>query len=279
MSRRNALLAATVAVLAGIAFFIWPEPASADINFSGRFGGKAGHGAGVGARLHLGDRAVLHGGILGRGSFHHGRKHHRVHLGDRFRHYQHERISKHDRFRHGRLLGDRLRVDQHERLSGRSFPSRVLLGDVFLYNQRRRLDEEFLGPDFRDGHRDWKRHHRGLHAKFLRPRSYLLPYGGADVIVREVIVPVPVPAERPAAVAEPARVEPRGRVRLVGEEEGIVGDWAPGDRLPDNVPHVALDPVAYGLPDPPFGEKYARVGNDVLRIEAGSRRIVEIVAR
>ncbi len=66
---------------------------------------------------------------------------------------------------------------------------------------------------------------------------------------------------------------------MVGDEEQATDDWSPGDVLPDDVPQVTLDYAAYGLPIPPFGEKYARIGNDVLRIDAGTRRITEVVAR
>jgi Ni/Co efflux regulator RcnB len=59
----------------------------------------------------------------------------------------------------------------------------------------------------------------------------------------------------------------------------MVGDWAAGDVLPHGIPRVTLDPVAYGLPEPPPGQKYVFVGNDVLRIATVSRRIVEVVSR
>jgi hypothetical protein len=110
-----------------------------------------------------------------------------------------------------------------------------------------------------------------------------VPFVGTDAVVRDVIVPVviPVPASgpAPAAAVVPSPLDPRGRSNLPGEAARGVGDWAPGDALPEGVPHVTLDPVAYGLPEPPPGEKYARVGNEVLRIDAATRRVAEVVAR
>lgn len=281
MSKRNALLVAIVAAVVVAVLFLWPERARADFAASVRLGGSVGvHD--VGGRLHRGSslRGRLHAG--------HGALHGRLHRGGHdFRGHGFRR--GHLQSRHGVLLGDRFRLKQQRRVGGPPAKG-VLLGDRFRFEQHRRLHHEFRGPDHRRGRHGHGRHrHDRLDrkafrhgGKWLRPAPLLLPYVGADVIVREVVVPVlvPVPSERPADLSRsPGRLDPRGRVTLVGEEDGIVGDWAQGDLLPDSVPHVTLDAVAYGLPQPPLGEKYARVGNDVLRIDAGSRRIVEVVAR
>ena len=297
MSTRNALLVAIVAALVVAVFFLWPDKARADLavgaHISGGFGSHD-----VGGRLHNGSPHF--------GSLHRGGVQGRLHLGagDVRRHGSLRPGRGHGR--HGMLLGDRFRLDQHRRIGGARV-GRGLLGDIHRVEQRRRLNARFLGAEQAHGRHEHKRHargdgrgdhHRGYghkrhghkghgrwrgrhHAKWLGPAPLLLPYGGADVIVREVVVPVlvPVPAERPGdAVVAPA-LDPRGRASLVEEEAGVVGDWAVGDILPRDVPHVTLDAFAYGLPQPPSGEKYARVGNDVLRVDLGSRRITAVVAR
>ena len=299
MSRRNALLAAIAAAIVVAAFFFWPEPARADMGVSARIGGGFG-GHDIGSRLHRGGGGGGGGGFRGKVHFGHGGVHGRVRLGDDFgRHgsFRHDRGHR----KHGVLLGDRFRDFQHRRIIGSRHAKGSLLGDRFRFKQQRRLKSEFGGRDrWREGHgRDWHdrkwhghegrghkwdghgRHGRGRHVgKFPFAGPVLLPYGGTDVVVREIIVPVPVPAPpQPEAAPEPAVLDPHGRATLMGDGEGTAGDWAPGDVLPGDLPHVALDPDAYGLPQPPAGEKYARVGNDVLRIEADSRRVTEVVAR
>ena len=44
------------------------------------------------------------------------------------------------------------------------------------------------------------------------------------------------------------------------------------------MPYVKLTPEAYGLPEPPPGRIYARIGRDVLIIDPVSRVIEEVVA-
>lgn len=307
MSKRNALFIAIIAGIVLAVFFLWPERARADPGFSAH--GSIKVGTGVGAGLHRGQagkRREVHAGgrALHRG-LHRDRR-----GGPRFvdRGFRRDRsvdahglrrnrsVGDHGGSRlHGSLLGDRFRFHEHRLVGGGKHARRVLLGDRFLTEQRRRLDAEFLGPRRSGDRRAGKRHGRyisghnghvrgGHRAQWLRGERLLLPYGGTDVVVRHVIVPVPVPTPQAARRApdvpeQSAGLDPRGRVTLVGEEDGIVGDWVRGDTLPAGMPYVALDPVAYGLPEPPRGQRYARVGNDVLRIEVGSRRIAEIVAR
>jgi hypothetical protein len=55
-------------------------------------------------------------------------------------------------------------------------------------------------------------------------------------------------------------------------------EWVLGAVLPPDLPYVTLDPSAYGLAPPPDGHLYARVDGDVLRIEAGTRRILGVLA-
>jgi Nickel/cobalt transporter regulator len=206
-----------------------------------------------------------HIGTIGLGRFHLKR---RALLGDRFR---------------GDTIRRALHENRRERHRGR--PHRDSDGhDAHDFGGHDSKGRDFDAREFRAAafHRRGWRGHRGWHAgKWLSPWPLVLTYDDPDVIVREVIIPVPIPAARPpeAAAERQRALDPRGRVALVGEGEGIVGDWAAGDVLPHGIPHVTLDPVAYGLPEPPPGQKYVRVGNDVLRIETGSRRIAEVVPR
>ncbi len=282
MSKRNALLVAVVAVLVVAVYFFWPERAKADVGVSGRIvSGRIGAGfagPGIGARLHHGDAGVRRRDV-GRGARGrlypgggHGARNRSVRgrgpaIGDRFLNQQRRRLG-------AAFLRPGDRHDRHG-VYGRDGYGRDGYG-------RDRYGRDGYGRD-RYGHENY-RHRRGRHRdRWLGPQPLLLPYGGTTVIVREIIVAVPPTADGPVPVPAPrprfTGLEPRGRVARVGEEDGIVSDWAPGDVLPDSVPHVTLDPVAYGLPQPPPGEKYARVGNDVLRIEAGSRRVTEVLVR
>lgn len=96
-----------------------------------------------------------------------------------------------------------------------------------------------------------------------------------DGAPRVVFVPVPSPAPRePEPVAAPAPPpDPRGplTVPVRGAPAGPV--YAVGEPLPADLPHVTLDWRRYGLPAPPAGLVYARVGRDVLLIEPVSRRV------
>lgn len=281
MSRRGASLAAIVTALVMIAVTFSPERARADFDVSARIGGKIGHGPGVGARLHLGDRAALRAGGFDRGGFHLDRRHKRL-LGDRFRLRQDRRLfgGKH-RSVH-RLIGNRFRSEQIRGLAGVPLPSFVLIGDAELIAQRRRFRDEHLPHD-----RHARRHFhkgKGVHRAFLAGR-FLLPWAPAvpgddrPVVIVQVMPPAAEPDQPNPPAARPEPLDPRGRIKTVGDED-VVGDaWSEGDLLPDDVPHVTLDHLSYGLPAPPLGEKYARVGNEVLRIDTGSRRVVEIVAQ
>ena len=157
-----------------------------------------------------------------------------------------------------------------------------------------------IGVQIGDGHRwkngpRWKRRRHGHHGEWRRwprpggratlpPRGPVLvvPYAvsAERVIIRETVVaPPPAPvAVRQAAPPEPP--DPQGRARTVAARGAEAPrEWVLGAALPPDLPHVALAPGTYGLPQPPPGQIYARVNGDVLRIEAGSRRIVAVVSR
>lgn len=133
-------------------------------------------------------------------------------------------------------------------------------------------DKEGRPHDRRD--RDWRRkryHHRS---------PYLGHYGGT-YYAAPAPVPPPVAEAPPEAVAPPEPAPPpdprgplflspaRGAAAAVGAE-----DWQVGEALPAGVPQVTLDWRSYGLPEPPPGRVYARVGRTVLLITA-SGRVVE----
>ena len=271
MLRRNVLLAAIVAVAATAGTFLWPEAAGADVGVRAGFGGGFGH-AGVAGR-------TVHGGVTIQGGL-------RTSLGDFGRPGASYRARGHAR--QGAMLGNRFLVYQRARLTGRALPAAVPIGDAELIAQRRRLNQQHLGHDRRFYRRGgyWATARRSAYADAYYP-YYLLPtvpygYGaGAPVII--IQAPPPAPAATAAPAAPPARssqpLDPRGHIKVVGEAERATDAWSEGDVLPDGVPQVTLDYAAYGLPVPPLGEKYARVGNDVLRIDAGTRRITQVVAR
>ncbi len=83
--------------------------------------------------------------------------------------------------------------------------------------------------------------------------------------------PAPEPAPEEAGPPDPARpgahAFPRGAA-------APASGYAVGDRLPEDRPHVTLDWRTYGLPEPPAGQIYARVGDAVLLIESATRRVV-----
>jgi Ni/Co efflux regulator RcnB len=270
MLTRSALRPAVLAALALAGLSLWPAEGLADPG-AGFRGGSAGA-----ARAHSGDAGFRGGARFGsrfgaggfaRGEFGRG--------GFRGRHgFAHR----------GATLGDRFRVHQRARLTGIPLPSHVLIGDAELVAQRRRFNEKFLA-------RDRLRDRRFFHKRAFFPRPFYFPWApgvpGDDppVIIVQIVSSPPRPPAPPApsVAAAPAAqtLDPRGRITVVGEDEAEqAGDaWSQGDVLPREVPHITLDYAAYGLPTPSLGEKYARVGNEVLRIDTGSRRIVEVVAR
>lgn len=143
--------------------------------------------------------------------------------------------------------------------------------------------------DGRERHRRdrdrWRRHHRDHwhRDRWDNPATIVVvpPAPRERVTVREVPVPAAPVADLPVTPLDPGiPLNPGGQARTV-PVRGVAEprEWLLGATLPPDLPHVALDPVAYGLPLPPEGQLYARVDGDVLRIEAGSRRILGVLAR
>ncbi len=274
MWKRNALLVAVAAVLAVIGVFSSPDRARADVGVAGRSGGGFGvagvaggltgtfGNAGPAGRIGYGGGGIggsfrLGVGTFGRSGAYHGP---RGHKGP------------------GALLGNRFLAYQRARVAGRPLPAFVPLGTAELVAQRRRLNAKYLGGDaLRRFH-----HRRGrcCVGPVYYPWALGVPGNGVPPVIIVQVTAPPAAAEPVAQPAEPDQgLDPRGRIKVVATEEQATDDWAPGDVLPDETPQVTLDHAAYGLPVPPLGEKYARIGNDVLRIDAGTRRITEVIAR
>ena len=150
-------------------------------------------------------------------------------------------------------------------------------------------DHSDKGRGHRDhGHRDdadRHRHHGHQGVWGHWPRSVVLfPSETTErVIVREtVVVPQPTVPPPPAsmAVTPPPPLDPQGMARTVSARGGErPREWVLGAVLPPDLAYVVLDPSSYGLAPPPDGEFYARVDGDVLRIEAGTRRILSVLAQ
>lgn len=86
----------------------------------------------------------------------------------------------------------------------------------------------------------------------------------------------PDPADDAEAAAAPVLAVPGGRISVRGR--GTAADTITvGRPLPADLPHVTLDWRTYGLPEPPPGEIYARVGRDVVLIDPASRVVVELL--
>jgi Ni/Co efflux regulator RcnB len=110
----------------------------------------------------------------------------------------------------------------------------------------------------------------------FRDRSF-----GARLPERERVIVVPAP-RAPAEAAPPPETGPPdpGSPRSVAVPRGREAGgrrWTEGEPLPEGVPHVTLDWRTYGLPEPAPGRIYARVGRDVLLIEAATRRVIQAV--
>lgn len=113
-------------------------------------------------------------------------------------------------------------------------------------------------------------------------RNRLTVYRGDDdddeAPGREVMVVVPSP---PETTAEPEPVRPPDpgspfagvSARGVSPERPQVRIGAP---LPTGVVQVTLDWRTYGLPRPPEGQVYARVGRQILLVEPDSRRVMDV---
>ncbi len=86
----------------------------------------------------------------------------------------------------------------------------------------------------------------------------------------------PTDAESEAETGPPDPGSPRTVARARGAAPRAA-DYELGAALPDGVPHVTLDWRTYGLPRPPEGLVYARVGRDVLLIDPATREVVDRV--
>ncbi|MEO1492595.1 MAG: RcnB family protein [Pseudomonadota bacterium] len=108
----------------------------------------------------------------------------------------------------------------------------------------------------------------------LRRRSVV-----RETIIREVPAEAP-PAPQPVVVPEAVPLDPQGTSRIVPARGRITPPtiYELGAFLPPNRPYVTLDHRRYGLPAPPVGEIYARVGRDVLRIDPSTREIRAVVS-
>ncbi|HUF56229.1 MAG TPA: RcnB family protein [Thermohalobaculum sp.] len=81
--------------------------------------------------------------------------------------------------------------------------------------------------------------------------------------------------EGSAAAAEPETPDIRGpRIETARRPDSVP---APGQRLPQGRPHVALDWEDYDLPEPPPGQTYVRFDGAVLLIESATRVVREVV--
>ncbi len=163
---------------------------------------------------------------------------------------------------------------------GVSVTGRLHLGDAAVGLDARIGEWPRRGDAAGPRHR-WHRWNRRDRYGHRRRPLLVVPYAAPRerVIVRETVTTPPAPvAEVPGPPPRP--LDPRGRARTLsarGAEH--TREWVLGDVLPADLPHVALDPAAYSLPQPPDGQIYARVDGDVLRIDADTRRIIAVVAR
>lgn len=105
--------------------------------------------------------------------------------------------------------------------------------------------------------------------------------------------PAPVPTPQAAAPAGDSRNAPTApptipEKPIISDPKGLdwvrlhgAGDrprrWTLGQPLPRSVPFVALNWERYGLPKPPAGQIYARVGEDVLLIDIRDHRVRRLV--
>jgi len=83
--------------------------------------------------------------------------------------------------------------------------------------------------------------------------------------------PAPAPAVAPAEPRGPLRLRP---ARGVAPAETA---YSLGEALPPNLPHVTLNWQQFDLPEPPPGQLYVRIGNDVLLITAAGRIVESVV--
>jgi len=132
-------------------------------------------------------------------------------------------------------------------------------------------------PGTHRGDRDRRDHRRPGHHR--PPTVVIIREPAPEVAEPAPPPPEPAPAPKtvapePAAPPDPAGPGQRIRARTAAPEAPV---WQIGEPLPARLPQVTLAPGRYDLPAPPAGEIYVRIGRDVLRIEAATRRVVAVV--
>ena len=251
MSRRFAIIIAVLAIIVFAVVYFWPEKTAA---------------GSVSGRLHLGASGFSIGGAVGDVRFSTGRGHRQLARPGRHR----DGWGSH-RHRPGSVSG---------RLHRGDAGTTIDLGAVRFSDGKERRHS-----DSRDRHRDgwglkrdrWHDRRRGL-----RPVVVVPPYSTERVIVYDTVIAPPPPAPQVPASPEapPPPLDPEGGARTLSAPGAAPPrEWVLGAVLPPDLPHVGLDAAAYGLPPPPDGQIYARVDGDVLRIDAGTRRIISVLAQ
>lgn len=122
-----------------------------------------------------------------------------------------------------------------------------------------------------------------------RPRRTIIVYGDRDDRQNryrdfdrepERLPPQPALPEAPVAqpITAPEPLDPLGTARLARAPGSARAGLTVGERIPQGLPHVTLDPERFDLPRPPEGEIFVRVRKQVLRITNTDRRITEIIS-
>lgn len=115
-----------------------------------------------------------------------------------------------------------------------------------------------------------KRHPRRRH----RRPFFVFPHIHEHRAPETVVIETPAPPPPEAVPAEPpSPPDPRGPLILPARGAAMAAPYTVGEPLPAGLPHVALDWRQHGLPEPPPGLAYARVGRDVLLIDPATRMV------
>ena len=83
----------------------------------------------------------------------------------------------------------------------------------------------------------------------------------------------PAPMPEPVAAVPPDPGSPRPVALARGADAPGPG-YEIGQPLPGDIPQVTLNWRAYGLPEPPAGQIYARVYGEILLLDAADRRVI-----
>lgn len=121
------------------------------------------------------------------------------------------------------------------------------------------------------GHRHRRHHHPGNDVYIYREPEPMPP----PLLRQPPVTPTQPAVPKPAVPAQDRPPDPRGP-HFRSFARGAAPDspaLREGEPLPPGLPHVTLDWRAYGLPEPPPGLVYARVGREVFLIEPATRRI------